>query len=136
MNEKLINKLLEKNQTDDLTFELLLDDKSIKLTNTQILKTKTPVKRPTNRGGVYFSDTTTYKIKASTDNLTILERLKNTMLGPNDKFEDLKVKVNDQLLICNLTNTMHNSMMIELHMNIKDVKINTCLLYTSPSPRD
>ena len=46
------------------------------------------------------------------------------MLGPNDKFEDLKVKVNDQLLICNLTNTMHNSMMIELHMNIKDVKIN------------
>ena len=125
MNEKLINKLLEKNQTDDLTFELLLDDKSIKLTNTQILKTKTPVKRPTNRGGVYFSDTTTYKIKALTDNLTILERLKNTMLGPNDKFEDLKVKVNDQLLICNLTNTMHNSMMIELHMNIKDVKINT-----------
>ena len=124
MNEKLINKLLEKNQTDDLTFELLLDDKSIKLTNTQILKTKTPVKRPTNRGGVYFSDTTTYKIKALTDNLTILERLKNTMLGPNDKFEDLKVKVNDQLLICNLTNTMHNSVMIELHMNIKDVKIN------------
>ena len=124
MNEKLINKLLEKNQTDDLTFELLLDDKSIKLTNTQILKTKTPVKRPTNRGGVYFSDTTAYKIKASTDNLTILERLKNTMLGPNDKFEDLKVKVNDQLLICNLTNTMHNSVMIELHMNIKDVKIN------------
>ena len=124
MNEKLINKLLEKNQTDDLTFELLLDDKSIKLTNTQILKTKTPVKHPTNRGGVYFSDTTTYKIKASTDALEILERLKNTMLGPNDKFEDLKVKVNDQLLICNLTNTMHNSVMIELHMNIKDVKIN------------
>jgi len=124
LNEILINKLLEKNQTDDLTFELLLDDKSIKLTNTQILKTKTPVKRPTNRGGVYFSDTTTYKIKALTDNLTILERLKNTMLGPNDKFEDLKVKVNDQLLICNLTNTMHNSVMIELHMNIKDVKIN------------
>jgi len=124
LNEKLINKLLEKKQTDDLIFELLLDDKSIKLTNTQILKTKTPVKRPTNRGGVYFSDTTTYKIKALTDNLTILERLKNTMLGPNDKFEDLKVKVNDQLLICNLTNTMHNSVMIELHMNIKDVKIN------------
>jgi len=124
LNEKLINKLLEKNQTDDLTFELLLDDKLIKLTNTQFLKTKTPVKHPTNRGGVYFSDTTTYKIKASTDNLTILERLKSTMLGPNDKFEDLKVKIDDQLLICNLTNTMHNSMMIELHMNIKDVKIN------------
>ena len=124
MNEKLINKLLEKNQTDNLIFELLLDDKSIKLINTQILKTKTPVKHPTNRGGVYFSDTTTYKIKATTNTLEILERLKNTMLGPNDEFEDLKVKVDNQLLICNLTNTMHNSMIIELHMNIKDIKIN------------
>ena len=124
MNEKLINKLLEKNQTDDLTFELLLDDKSIKLTNTQIIKTKTPVKHPINRGGVYFSDTTIYKIKTTTNTLEILERLKNTMLGPNDEFEDLKVKVDNQLLICNLTNTMHNSMIIELHMNIKDIKIN------------
>ena len=47
------------------------------------------------------------------------------MLGPNDKFEDLKVKVNDLLLISTLTNTMHNSMLIALHMYIKDVKINT-----------
>jgi len=44
------------------------------------------------------------------------------MLGPNDEFEDLKVKVNDQLLICNLTNTMHNSTIIELHMNIKEIE--------------
>jgi len=123
LNEKLIDKLLEKNQSNDLTFELLLDDKSIKLTNTQIIKTKTPVKHPTNRGGVYFSDTTIYKIKTTTNTLEILERLKNTMLGPNDEFEDLKVKVDNQLLICNLTNTMHNSMIIELHMNIKDIKI-------------
>ena len=124
MDEKLINDLVENNKNNNLNFELLLDNKLIKLTNAQILKTKTPVKRATNRGGVYFSDTTTYKIKATTDILEILERLKNTMLGPNDKFEDLKVKVDDQLLICNLTNTMHNSMMIELHMNIKDIKIN------------
>ena len=110
MNEKLIDDLLKKWKANKLTFELLLDDKSIKLTNTQILKTKTPVKRPTNRGGVYFSDTTTYKIKATTNTLEILERLKNTMLGPNDEFEDIKVKVDDQLLICNLTNTMHLSL--------------------------
>ena len=104
-------------------FELLLDNKSIKLMNVQIIKTKTPVKRPTNRGGVYFSDTTTYKINAVTNNLTVLDRLKNTMLGPNDEFEDLKIKTNDFVLICNLTNTMHNSSMIEFHMNIKDVQL-------------
>ena len=123
MNEKLINDLIKKWKTNKLIFELLLDNKPIKLTNIEILKTKTPVKRATNRGGVYFSDTIAYKIIARTNDLDILERLKNTMLGPNDEFEDLKVNVNDQLLICNLTNTMHNSTIIELHMNIKEIEL-------------
>jgi len=122
LNEKLIDDLLKKLKANKITFELLLDNKPIKLTNIEILKTKTPVKRATNRGGVYFSDTIAYKIIARTNDLDILERLKNTMLGPNDEFEDLKVKVNDQLLICNLTNTMHNSTIIELHMNIKEIE--------------
>ena len=123
MDNKIIDKLIERSKIDNLTFELLLDNKSINLMNTQIMKTKTPVKRPTSRGGVYFSDTTTYKINATTNNLTILDRLKNTMLGPNDEFEDIKIKTNNHVLICNLTNTMHNSSVIKLNMNIKDVKI-------------
>ena len=121
MNQKLINELIEKNNHNKLVFELLLDSKIIKLMNVQILKTKTPVKQATERGGVYFSDTTTYKINAETDNLTILNRLKNTMLGPNDKFEDLKIKVSNFLVICNLTNRMHNSSIIQLHFNIHDI---------------
>ena len=125
MDEKLINELLENSKNNDIIFELLLDEKIIKLMNAKILKIKTPVKRATNRGGVYFSDITNYKIKVTTDNLTILDRLKNTMLGPNDEFEDLKLKTSDYVLICNLTNTMQNSSMIELHMNIRDIKIKT-----------
>jgi len=54
LNEKLIDDLLKKWKANKLTFELLLDNKPIKLTNIEILKTKTPVKRATNRGGVYF----------------------------------------------------------------------------------
>jgi len=123
LNEELINQLIEKNNNDKPIFELLLDNKIIKLTNVQILKTKTPVKQATERGGVYFSDTTTYKISAIADDLTILDRLKDTMLGPNDKFEDLKIKVSNFSLICNLTNRMHNSSMIQLHFNVHDIML-------------
>ena len=123
LDEKLINELVENNKNVDLNFELFLDDKLIKLTNVQIIKAKTPVKRAINRGGVYFSDTITYKIKSTTNNFTILDRLKTTMLGPNDAFEDLELRTSNFILICNLTNTMQTSSSIVLNMNIKDIKI-------------
>ena len=123
LDEKLINKLIDYSKKRDSIFELMLDDKPIKLTNTIISKTKTPVKHATDRGGVYFSDTTTYKIIATTNNSKILERLKKTMLGPNDEFEDLKINVPGFRLICNLTNTMQNSEIIQLNMMIKDLMV-------------
>jgi len=112
---------MEKNTDGKLAFQLLLDNKMIKLINVKILKTKTPVKQATERGGVYFSDTTMYKIIAETNDLTILDRLKDTMLGPNDKFEDIKIKASNFLLVCNLTNRMHNSSIIQLHFNVNDI---------------
>jgi len=121
LNQNLINELIEKNSDGELSFQLLLDNKMIKLINVQILKTKTPVKQATERGGVYFSDTTMYKIIAETNDLTILDRLKDTMLGPNDKFEDIKIKASNFLLVCNLTNRMHNSSIIQLHFNVNDI---------------
>ena len=124
MNQNLINELIEKNSDGELSFQLLLDNKMIKLINVQILKTKTPVKQATERGGVYFSDTTMYKIIAETNDLTILDRLKDTMLGPNDKFEDIKIKASNFLLVCNLTNRMHNSSIIQLHFNVNDIMHN------------
>ena len=120
----MINELIEKNSDGELSFQLLLDNKMIKLINVQILKTKTPVKQATERGGVYFSDTTMYKIIAETNDLTILDRLKDTMLGPNDKFEDIKIKASNFLLVCNLTNRMHNSSIIQLHFNVNDIMHN------------
>ena len=124
MNQNLINELMEKNTDGKLAFQLLLDNKMIKLINVKILKTKTPVKQATERGGVYFSDTTMYKIIAETNDLTILDRLKDTMLGPNDKFEDIKIKASNFLLVCNLTNRMHNSSIIQLHFNVNDIMHN------------
>ena len=124
MNQNLINELMEKNSDSKLVFQLLLDNKMIELINVQILKTKTPVKQATERGGVYFSDTTMYKIIAETNDLTILDRLKDTMLGPNDKFEDIKIKASNFLLVCNLTNRMHNSSIIQLHFNVNDIMHN------------
>ena len=89
----------------------------------QIIKANKQFKRAINRGGVYFSDTITYKIKSTTNNFTILDRLQTTMLGPNDAFEDLELRTSNFILICNLTNTMQTSSSIVLNMNIKDIKI-------------
>ena len=123
MDEKSINELIEYGKKTDSIFQLTLDDKQIELTNIVISKTKTPVKHATDRGGVYFSDTTTYKIIATTNKSEILKRLKKTMLGPNEKFEDLEIKTSGFILICNLTNIMQNSEIIQLNMIIKDVMI-------------
>ena len=123
MNEKLINELIEYSKKTGPIFQLMLDGKPIELSNTIISKTKTPVKHATDRGGVYFSDTTTYKIIATTNNSEILKRLKKTMLGPNEKFEDLKINTSGFVLICNLTNIMQNSEIIQLNMIIKDVLV-------------
>ena len=123
LDEKLVNELIEYSKGGDSFFQLILDDKPIKLTNTIISKTKTPVKYATDRGGVYFSDTTTYKIIATTSNSKILERLKETMLGPSDEFEDLKINIPGFVLICNLTNIMQNPEIIQLNMIIKDIMV-------------
>jgi len=52
-------------QTSDQKYLMHVDDKMFSLQDILIEKTKIPVRKPTTRGGVYFTDTVAYKIKAS-----------------------------------------------------------------------
>jgi len=96
------------------------------LENVVISKSSTPVNRPTNRGGVYFSDTYVFKIRATVSELSLAPLLSQSMLGPNTDFQDLeittKAKIDNSLknvkLFAHLTNSMQNSSIIELNMNI------------------
>ena len=128
---KPTNDLLEKliQNQEKYAFQLKIDDKVFHLHNVEIKKSSTPVTQPTTRGGVYFSDTTAYKIKAYSTDLSLIPLFSEVMLGPNTDFKELEVTAlsaeggtNPITLRTHLTNTMQNSSKIELNMIIIDVK--------------
>lgn len=118
--------LLAELQGQNLQYYLELDKKSYPLSNVSIAKSVTPLTKPNIRGGVYFSDTSSYRIKGSTQDRSIIPLLSNTMLGPNTEFRDLKITAKSDkakyMILANLTNTMQNSSRVELNMVIVDVK--------------
>lgn len=76
------------------------------------------------RGGVYFTDTSVYKIKAVTTDLSIVPMFSKVMLGPNTDFKELELKTSIETggqkksitLVVYLTNTMQSSLKVELNM--------------------
>jgi len=128
VDEKILSKVIE---ADDMTYNLYLDGKEYRLEQVNVTKSSTPVRRPTTRGGVYFSDTTAYKIKATTNDLSLIPLISKVMLGPNTDFKPLEIKTNlnidgkrhDIILVTHLTNTMNSSTRLELHLIIDKTKL-------------
>ncbi len=130
LDENTILKIIEIQKSTKLDFILRLASDTFLLENVVITKSLTPVNRPTNRGGVYFSDTFVFKIKATVSDLSLAPLLSQSMLGPNPDFQDLeittKAKIANSLknlkLFVHLTNSMQSSSLIELNMNIIRIK--------------
>ena len=89
VSEEIMSKII---QSSNLKYTLHIDEKIFNLENVFIAKSKIPVRKPTTRGGVYFTDTTAYKIRADTGDTSILSLLPKIMLGPNTEFKPVKVK--------------------------------------------
>ena len=128
IDEKILSKLTEANDTK---YSLYLDGKEYRLEQVNMAKSSIPVRKPTTRGGVYFSDTTAYKIKASTNDLSLIPLISKVMLGPNTDFKPLEIKTNlnidgkrhDVILTTHLTNTMNSSTKLELHLIVDKTKL-------------
>jgi len=128
IDEKILSKLTEANDTK---YSLYLDGKEYRLEQVNMTKSSIPVRKPTTRGGVYFSDTTAYKIKASTNDLSLIPLISKVMLGPNTDFKPLEIKTNlnidgkrhDVILTTHLTNTMNSSTKLELHLIVDKTKL-------------
>ncbi len=126
MDENILLKIIEIQKSTKLDFVLCFASDTFLLENVVISKSSTPVNRPTNRGGVYFSDTFVFKIRANVSELSLAPLLSQSMLGPNPNFQDLeittKAKIDNSLknvkLFAHLTNSMQSSSIIELNMNI------------------
>jgi len=128
IDDKLLSSITQNNADRDYT--LHLDTKSYQLRDVSITKSATPLTRPNMRGGVYFSDTFHYRIRATVDDTTIVPFLSKAMLGPNTEFKNLKItshlkkdgETKNISIFTNLTNTMQSSSKVELNMVIVDIK--------------
>ena len=87
-NEDVLNKV---SQEQNLSYVIHIEDKSYPVQKISILKSKIPVREPTTRGGVYFTDVEAYKVKATTD-LSIKSEIPKLMLGPNTDFKPILLK--------------------------------------------
>ena len=128
IDEKILSKLIE---TNDIKYNLYLDGKEYRLEQVSVAKSSIPVRKPTTRGGVYFSDTTAYKIKATTNDLSLIPLISKVMLGPNTDFKPLEIKTNlnidgkssNIILTTHLTNTMNSGTKLELHLIVDKTKL-------------
>jgi len=127
IDDKLLSSITQ--NIADRDYTLHLDTKSYPLSNVSITKSATPLTRPNMRGGVYFSGTFHYRIKATVDDTSIIQFLSKAMLGPNTEFKNLKITSNlkkdggtkNISIFTNLTNTMQSSSKVELNMVIVDI---------------
>lgn len=119
-NEDVIIKVSE---AQNLTYVINIDEKSYPVQKISIIKSKIPVREPTTRGGVYFTDVEAYKVKATTD-LSITNEIPKLMLGPNTDFKPILIKTSlkidgrDSLVIMttHLTNAVNTKDTVELNL--------------------
>lgn len=126
-NEEILSKISQAN----LPYTLHADGKVFILENVSIIKSTIPVRKPTTRGGVYFTDTTAYKIKATTHDMSIIELLPKLMLGPNTEFGSIEIKTSlkinavkrEIILVTHLANTMNTKTMAELNLIVDNIEL-------------
>ncbi|HXX06187.1 MAG TPA: hypothetical protein VEJ68_05120 [Candidatus Bathyarchaeia archaeon] len=113
------------------SYVLHVDDKIFNLEKISLVKSTIPVRKPTTRGGVYFTDTTAYKMKAITHDLSIIELLPNLMLGPNTEFKSIEIKTvldvngtqKEIILETHVANTMNTKDTVELNLIVDKIRL-------------
>ena len=128
MNEEF-TEILKMQEEQNLDFKLIIDKNEFDIIDITIKNETTPVSKPTKRGGVYFSDTTVYKINAVINDLSVSKYLTRAMLGPNTEFQDITIQpINkknkhntDFKIITNLTSSKQSSNKIELNLMVQNI---------------
>ena len=127
-NEDVLVKLSE---VQNLSCVLHVEEKPYPVQKISIVKSSIPVRKPTTRGGVYFTDTQAYKIKAIIDDLAVSAEIPKLMLGPNTDFKPILIKTNLPVggaeqhvtLIVHLTNAVNTKDHVELNLIVDKVDL-------------
>ena len=126
INLDLLKILIEYNEKNSPEYLLYLNDGTFPITCVSITNSPIPVREPTTRGGVYFSEKFAYKMKGVIEDLSVVSLLTKKMLGPNTEFAEIKISTqiesNGKLInleiFTNLTNSVQTPNSIELSMII------------------
>ena len=112
--------IVQKNEK--ITHMVILGQK-YELYDSEFSYSDVPVSKPTTRGGVYFTDTMAFKVRARATDSALSKILPKTMLGPNTEFAKIELIGNVPLKIfANLTNYVQKSSGFELTMMISDTE--------------
>ena len=123
--------LIRLSETQNLLGTIHVEAKSYQVSKMSVVKSTIPVRKPTTRGGVYFTDTSAYKIKAVTSDIAISSEIPKLMLGPNTDFKPFFVKteltVGDTrqpvTLTVHLTNAVNTKDHVELNLIVDKVDL-------------
>ncbi len=127
-----VSEIIEKislGQIHPVEFTILIENRRFSIRDAKIQKGTAPVKKPTLRGGVYFSDLNNYTLTGTVTDFEILPLLSGKMLGPNTEFAEIpvfaKIMPDNKKIIftTNLTNMMQNSKKIVLNLVITRTEI-------------
>ncbi|HJW20376.1 MAG TPA: hypothetical protein VJ571_07465 [Candidatus Nitrosotalea sp.] len=127
-NEDVLVKL---SALQNLSCIMYVEEKSYSIQKLSIVKSTIPVRKPTTRGGVYFTDTMAYKIKAVTQDLLISTEIPKLMLGPNTDFKPILIKTmltvdgaeHPVTLTVHLTNAVNTKEHVELNLIVDKVDL-------------
>jgi hypothetical protein len=127
-NEDIMFKILE---AQNLSYVINIEEKSYSVQSISIAKSKIPVREPTTRGGVYFTDVMAYKVQAITSDMSIKNEIPKLMLGPNTDFKPILIKTSlkvggkDNLvtMTTHLTNAVNTKEMIKLNLVVDKVDL-------------
>jgi len=126
VNQDLLEILVKFGEKNSPQYLLHLHGETYLLTHVSITNSPIPVNKPTTRGGVYFSDNFAYKMKCTTEDLSVIPLLTKKMLGPNTEFDEIKItthieydgKLTALEIITYLTNSVQTPKFVELGMII------------------
>src|SRR5574337_1065491 len=127
-NEDLMIQLVK---AQNLSYVMYVEEKSYAIRDIIIAKSTIPVRKPTTRGGVYFTDVMAYKIKAITQDLSITGEIPKLMLGPSTDFKPILVKTKlaidgteyQVVLTTHLTNAVNTQGQVELNLIVDGIEL-------------
>lgn len=123
--ENLLAELILLKKSIDMQFSLMVKKNQYRLNDVIIFKKNLPIREKIVKNDENISDSFVYQIKAVIHDPRLAKTLSSVMLGPNYKFEELEIRIdnatdnlNSVLLVVNLISSVQKKSRVELTMNI------------------